>query len=57
MRRNLFKPLKKKQKEGIILRKVVVASKHVVDMLSGQSAKVEKAAGSKRPQGLKVSRV
>ena len=56
MRRNLFKPLKKKQKEGIMLRKVVVvASKHVVDVLSGQSAKVEKAAGSKRPQGLKVS--
>jgi hypothetical protein len=26
---------------------VVVASKHVVDVLSGQSAKVEKAAGSK----------
>jgi len=58
MRRNLFKPLKKKQKEGIILRKVVVvASKHVVDVLSGQSAKLEKAAGSKRPQGLKGRRV
>ena len=57
MRMNLFKPLKKKQKEGIMLRKVVVASKHVVDVLSGQSAKVEKAEGSKRPQGLKGRRV